>query len=148
MAASVTWVTIIFQWKKYVTLPFNCLRNRFLYTLKKLSVHQIHYMPKCLSCHKAILSCHKDILVVKPSMQSKGTTLSAVLRKLSKLFRNGQVIQILFLTVPKQTLLSYQLKEENINVKCKNITLERVSKWKLFGITLDEHFHLDKHISK
>ena len=81
-------------------------------------------------------------------MQSKGTTLTAVLRKLSKLFRNGQVIQILFLTVPKQTLLSYQLKEENINVKCKNITLERVSKWKLFGITLDEHFHLDKHISK
>ena len=31
-----------------------------------------------------------------------------------------------------------------ISVKCNNITLDRVPEWKL----LDEHFHLDKHISK
>ena len=42
----------------------------------------------------------------------------------------------------------HQLKEEKINVKCNNITLERVSEWKLLGITHEEHFHLDKHISK
>ena len=34
------------------------------------------------------------------------------------------------------------------NLKKKNITLERVPELKLLGITLDEHFQLDKHISK
>ena len=42
----------------------------------------------------------------------------------------------------------HQLKEEKINVKCNNITLERVSEWKLIEITLDEHFQRDKHIIK
>ena len=42
----------------------------------------------------------------------------------------------------------HQLKEEKINVKCNNITLERVLELKLHGIALDEHFHLDKHILK
>ena len=42
----------------------------------------------------------------------------------------------------------HQLKEEKINVKCNNITLERVSEWELLGITHEEHFYLDKHISK
>ena len=37
----------------------------------------------------------------------------------------------------------HQLKEEKINVKCNNITLERVSEWTLHGITLSEHFHLE-----
>ena len=41
----------------------------------------------------------------------------------------------------------HQLKEEKLNVKCNNITLERVSEWKLLSITLDEYSHLDKHIS-
>ena len=40
----------------------------------------------------------------------------------------------------------HQLKEEKISVKC-NIIPERVSQWKLLGITLDKKF-LDKHISK
>ena len=83
--------------------------------------------------------------------------VSAVLRKISTLFRDGQVIQILFLTLPKQKVMAistpqmskhHQLKEEKINVKCNNITLERISEWKLLGITLEELFHLDKHISK
>ena len=43
-------------------------------------------------------------------------------------------------------LWSYQLH------KCQDITnnvaLERASEWKLPGITLDEHFQLDKHISE
>ena len=38
----------------------------------------------------------------------------------------------------------HQLKKEKIDVKC-NITLERASEWKLLGITLDEHFYLDKN---
>ena len=42
----------------------------------------------------------------------------------------------------------HQLKEEKIDVKCNNITLERVSEWKLLGIALDDYFHLDKPISK
>ena len=42
----------------------------------------------------------------------------------------------------------HQLIEEKINVKCNNITLERVSEWKLLGITLDKHFQIDKNISK
>ena len=42
----------------------------------------------------------------------------------------------------------HQLKEEKLNVKCNNVTLERVSEWKLLDITLREHFHLDNHISK
>ena len=42
----------------------------------------------------------------------------------------------------------HQLKEGKVNVKCNNITLERVSEWKLLDITHDEHFLLNKHISK
>ena len=42
----------------------------------------------------------------------------------------------------------HQPKEEKIDVKCNNITLERVSEWKLLGIALDDYFHLDKPISK
>ena len=30
--------------------------NRFLYTVKKPSAHHIHHVPKCFSCHKAILA--------------------------------------------------------------------------------------------
>ena len=61
------------------------------------------------------------------------------------------------MTVQKQKLWSYQLhkcqnitnlKEEKTIVKCNNITLERFPEWKLLGITLDEHFQLNKHISK
>ena len=70
------------------------------------------------------------------------------LRKISILFRDGQVIQIVFLTVQKQKLWSNQLKEEKVIVKCNNITLERVSEWKLYGTTFDEHFHFGKHMSK
>ena len=39
--------------------------------------------------------------------QVKDKHASAVLKKISTLFRNGQVIQTLFLTVPKQKLWSY-----------------------------------------
>ena len=47
-----------------------------------------------------------------------------------------------------QMFKHHQFKEEKTNVKCNNITLQRVSERKLLGITLDEHFHFDKHISK
>ena len=40
--------------------------------MKKLSVHQTHHVPKCLSCHKAILvmtgrtNCFHDYICVMP----------------------------------------------------------------------------------
>ena len=42
----------------------------------------------------------------------------------------------------------HKIKEEKINVKCNNITLERVPEWKLLGITLGKHLQRDKNISK
>ena len=68
--------------------------------------------------------------------QVNDMNLLTVLRKISIQFRHGQVKQILFLTVQKQKFWSYQLlqmpkyyqlKKEKINVKCNNVTLERVS---------------------
>ena len=38
--------------------------------------------------------------------------------------------------------------EEKIFAICNSITLERVSEWKLLGITLNKHFHLEKQISR
>ena len=48
--------------------------------------------------------------------QVKDMQASAVLRKISNQFRDGQMIQILFLKAQKQKLWSYQLH------KCQNIT--------------------------
>ena len=42
----------------------------------------------------------------------------------------------------------HQVEKKKFNVICISITLERVSEWKLLGITLNKHFLLDKHISK
>ena len=50
--------------------------------------------------------------------------------------------------LPPQMSKNLQLKEERIKVKCNNITLEKVPELKILGITLEEHFQLDKHISK
>ena len=68
--------------------------------------------------------------------QVNDMNLLTVLRKISIQFRHGQVKQVLFLTMQKQKFWSYQLlqmskyyqlKKEKINVKCGNVTLERVS---------------------
>ena len=50
--------------------------------------------------------------------------------------------------LPPQMSKNRQLKEERIKVKCNNITLEKVPELKILGITLEEHFQLDKRISK
>ena len=55
--------------------------------------------------------------------------------------------KVMLISTPQMSKY-HQLKEEKVNVKCNNITLERVSEWKLLGVTLDEHFQLDKHYSK
>ena len=55
---------------------------------------------------------------------------------------------LIFKITTLQMSKHHQLKEEKLKVKCNNVTLERVSEWKLLDITLREHFHLDNHISK
>ena len=91
-------------------------------------------------------------------MESKSTTCiyQQYWEMISILFWGGQVIQILFLTEQKQRCWSYWLHKclnitklkKKFNVICISITLEIVSEWKLLSITLNEHFLLDKHISK
>ena len=64
----------------------------------------------------------------------------------TNLIFNSAKTKVMVISTPQMSK-HHQLKEEKLNVKCNNITLERVSQWKSLGITLDEHFHLDKHIS-
>ena len=64
----------------------------------------------------------------------------------TNLIFNSAKTKLTVLSTP-QVFKHHQLKEEKINIKCNNITLERVSEWELLDITLDEHFHLNKHIS-
>ena len=80
--------------------------------------------------------------------------LSTVLREAFILFRDNRVIHIfnsaktkVMVILTPQMSKHHQL-EEKINVKCNSITLERVLESKLLGVTLDEHFHLDKRILK
>ena len=65
----------------------------------------------------------------------------------TNLIFNSVKAKVMVISTPKISK-HHQLQKEKLSVKCNNITLERVSEWKLLGITLDEHFHLDKHISK
>ena len=85
--------------------------------------------------HAFISSIEKDIHFI--SRWSSDTNL---IFKIAK----TKVMVITTLQMSKH----HQLKEEKLNVKCNNVTLERVSEWKLLDITLREHFHLDNHISK
>ena len=71
----------------------------------------------------------------KNAKQANDMHVSTVLKKISNQFRNGQMIQILFLIVQKAEVIitstlqiskHHQPKEEKINVKRNGITLERV----------------------
>ena len=84
--------------------------------------------------HACINSIEKDIhSISRPSSDTN-------------LIFNSAKTKVMVISTPQMSK-HHQLKEEKLNVKCNNITLERVSQWKSLGITLDEHFHLDKHIS-
>ena len=41
----------------------------------------------------------------------------------------------------------HQPKDEQVKICCNHITLERVSEWKLLGVTIDENLTLNKHVS-
>ena len=85
--------------------------------------------------HACISNIEKDIHAI--SRWSSDTNL----------IFNSAKTKVMVISTPQMSK-HHQLKEEKLNIKCNNITLERVSEWKLLGSTLDEHFHLDKHISK
>ena len=65
----------------------------------------------------------------------------------TNLIFNCAKTKVMVISTPQMSK-HHQLKEERLYVKCNNITLERASEGKLLGITLAEHFHLDKHFSK
>ena len=41
-----------------------------------------------------------------------------------------------------------KLKDEQLQICCNNTELERVTEWKLLGLTIDENLTLNNHISK
>ena len=48
----------------------------------------------------------------------------------------------------KQLLARHKLKDEQLQICCNNTELERVTEWKLLGLTIDENLTLNNHISK
>ena len=94
----------------------------------------------CSACtksqrHAFINSVEKDIQSI-----SRGSNYT-------NLIFNSEKTKVM-VVLPPQMSKNRQLKEERIKVKCNNITLEKVPELKILGITLEEHFQLDKHISK
>ena len=54
----------------------------------------------------------------------------------------------IMLVAPKQLLARHKLKDEQLQICCNNTELERVTEWKLLGLTIDENLTLNNHISK
>ena len=54
----------------------------------------------------------------------------------------------LMLIASKQLLTRHKLKDEQLQICCNNTELERVTEWKLLGLTIDENLTLNNHISK
>ena len=52
------------------------------------------------------------------------------------------------LIASKQLLTRHKLKDEQLQICCNNTELERVTEWKLLGLTIDENLTLNNHISK
>ena len=52
------------------------------------------------------------------------------------------------LIASKQLLARHKLKDEQLQICCNNTELERVTEWKLLGLTIDENLTLNNHISK
>ena len=52
------------------------------------------------------------------------------------------------LIASRQLSVRHQLKDEQLHICCNNTGLERVTEWKLLGLTIDENLTLNNHISK
>ena len=52
------------------------------------------------------------------------------------------------LITSKQLSARHELKYEQLQICCSNTELERVTEWKLLGLTIDENLTLNNHISK
>ena len=51
------------------------------------------------------------------------------------------------LITANQISTRYQLKDEEFKISYNNITLERVRKWKLLGVTIEKNVTLKRHVS-
>ena len=56
-------------------------------------------------------------------------------------------IKFMLLTT-KHTPVWHKLRDEQFKIYCNGIKLEKVSEWKLLGITIDENLALSNHIPK
>ena len=61
-------------------------------------------------------------------------------------FNTGKTKFMLILS--KQLSVRHKLKDEQLQICCNNTELERVTEWKLLGLTIDENLTLNNHISK
>ena len=52
------------------------------------------------------------------------------------------------LILSKQLSVRHKLKDEQLQICCNNTELERVTEWKLLGLTIDGNLTLNNHISK
>ena len=52
------------------------------------------------------------------------------------------------LIASKQLSVRHKVKDEQLHICCNNTELERVTEWKLLGLTIDENLTLNNHISK
>ena len=61
-------------------------------------------------------------------------------------FNTGQTKFMLITS--KQLSVRHKLKDEQLQIRCNSTDLERVTEWKLLGLTTDEDLTLNNHISK
>ena len=61
-------------------------------------------------------------------------------------FDNGKTKFMLIAS--KQLSVRHKLKDKQLQICCNNTELERVTEWKLLGLTIDENLTLNNHISK
>ena len=52
------------------------------------------------------------------------------------------------LIASKQLSVRHKLKDEQLQIRCNSTDLERVTEWKLLGLTTDENLTRNNHISK
>ena len=61
-------------------------------------------------------------------------------------FDNGKTKFMLIAS--KQLSIRHKLKDKQLQICCNNTELERVTEWKLLGLTIDENLTLNNHILK
>ena len=61
-------------------------------------------------------------------------------------FNNGKT-KFMFISL-NQLSARHKLKDEQLQICCNNAELERVTEWKLLGLTIYENLTLNNHISK